>query len=331
MDMADSLFPTNVPTPNHALPFMLGYSWRGGLKLSEFNRYCMASGHSGMEVRTHFSMDGAFWKNTRAYAYASFYDKALARKPQSYELSQREADTVLTASSPYSVAAMTNFAERGLEPMSLQKIDKVVCLVLKQMAPYAGGIIRRKLSFLIQYFGVDRHEIEASMMQNTIETLYRYYPEWRSLDDLMAISNRNLSNHAMNIIKFYTAEKRTPYAKVKGRIKIVKPDFAYSDAGDAASQLGGLQQASRDHEVLEAKISIRQLLRHPGLQETHRKFLSLLMGDQDDAFSAWLGQSNSAWADEHGTEKLVPTIAEYMRLNPTTCMAFLSELRWLLS
>jgi hypothetical protein len=311
---------------------MLGYSWRGGLNLRGFTRLCEDNGYRSIDVRRQYENDGFFWKHKRAYAYSIVCEPGTRKQFKDFGLTKQQAIGVISNTNAYSLAPLNLFAEQEFEPFKPRQIDAIVLRIAQKMEPYIQGMIQRKLAFLIQYWDVDRAELRSSLLQNTIQTLYGYFPEWRSPDDLMAIANSNLHNHAMNIIKHYTSEMRCPYAKIKGRIKIVVPNFSPEvDEDQFASDYAGGEASTRETDIIDAKISIDQIRRDTRLSPKHRQFICLITGVPDDEFSKFLGRPNDEWSADKDIDKQIGPISEFLGVKPASCRAFLSELRYLLS
>lgn len=166
-----------------------------------------------------------------------------------------------------------------------EQLDNLVArsLMSADMRAYIGKLISKKMIFLVNSYGVHRHDLESSLTSAALYAMYKQFPRYESALHAENICKCTIHNTAMNLIKHHTRGKRQALRRsLGGSFESVNVTL------DAVMDV----PCSTDH--LELKDQLESLVAlTPRMSQAVQDFLMISAGKFDSAFSEFLGVNNS--------------------------------------
>jgi hypothetical protein len=257
--------------------------------------------------------------NDKVCLYAKFHDFDPGVKPNSY------IRKLLLH--PAIAARLRQFKS---PPYTLQEVQilerRAICN--KEITEYMSKFIHRKMSFIVDNYGVAKEELMESMQERALHNLRINFPNWKAYGDMLAMAKSAIANSGHNIIKFYAAEKR---AKIDTNNQAVEVslDAMREMAGDAYEYTAFVfsDVFERGMAELETRLSVDSILKATSMRPNVNHFLRLLAGRQDDGFTEYLGKNNADFADEVSFDKLMDKTCAYIGVTAERATKLLHSLR----
>jgi hypothetical protein len=187
------------------------------------------------------------------------------------------------------------------------------------------------------------HDLTGEMLCKAITTFYHTSMDCRSKEHTANFLRRTCKNHGTNMINYFTAKKRSRLNQVAdGEFSLTMVSEnqlnSHSEDGEAFSYetLGGTVDTT-SHIMLD--ISVRKIIDCYTSSLTRAKgnarkikFIKLLMGHYDQAFSDFLHEKGIKYTNDEYIDRIKPSrytdlVAEYLEFNRVTYLKFLNSLR----
>ena len=97
--------------------------------------------------------------------------------------------------------------EKIIQPLSISKQEKIVQQVVTDLRKRLYSFSRRKLTFVVNHDYMEHDDIVSNLSCKVIENVRWYYP-FRTYQHFINSSYQAAYNHGINMIKYYTANKR---------------------------------------------------------------------------------------------------------------------------
>ena len=255
---------------------------------------------------------GYIMKNCKLYAYAAWTARESGTSPRPKDYGIHRADLNLLS--------RLNIRREGCRVLSLSQFDNLVtrCLDDTEINTYIGKFVSKKMAFLIRSYGVTREELEGKLRAEALYALYKHYPHFQSLLHAQNICKTTIHNRGMNIIKFYTADKRQVLRRTAGGFESIQVSMAVLH--------DSMDMSVADHQDhIDMKLSL-QSLQHKMNDRTQR-FLNVAAGGYDEEFSTFLGKDNSAAAESMSYERYMGHVQNFFRVTQHATDRLFSKIR----
>jgi hypothetical protein len=229
-------------------------------------------------------------------------------------------------------------------PLSTVDFDSFAAEVLNSddLRSYIRKFVRRKMGFLVKSYGRSYEELEMDLVGWGQYSLLRAYPRFDDVGHGIAIAKTTVKRSGVNLIKSATAAKQNQLitnADGSCEATTVSLSGVADDSGQFLTDDGtfihrsllvvGINGVSTgaggtDWETLQA---IQQLMRSAELTPHHKEFLSMMLGQHDDEFSAFLGEPNEDVLEKTDYIRYMKKICEFMGVSVNRATSFLGSLR----
>ena len=254
--------------------------------------------------------NGYFLKNCKLYVY-----KILKTKKANYRNYKLEYDDARCLRS--CISALQD-VDTSWPYFTLEKIDEIISiLATKKLDIYMGKFITKKLSFLVQSYGLTYQDIKSDMIYSGINAIYKSYPHFES--DLHAIytAKRAIHNAGMGLISYNTKECRSQlYRDQDGLFQHKMRDI---------STVGDLPFFDNNEKV-ELHESLLAISNRSNIKG--QKFIRIASGQYDKDFSEYLGcADNSTYVDQCKYSTYIRKLREFLDVTPSQANKFFTKIR----
>lgn len=236
-------------------------------------------------------------------------------------------------------------AELSKEIVNPQQIThwhlKFSDVVYKQIMTTVKQITYTKLRFISSSTNIGLSDLHSELMIKALLSYYRLVPTMESDAYIVNFIRRSVSNHAKNVIKTNTSQKRGRMinAGIDGfggsnydLIVVSENQFRpkqLEDGGTSSYENINLE-TSNVASNLEAKLSLKALRRKYKPFKSKYLVLSLILGDEDEGFTQYLRSTgnlrkgtNADFQDRCSSELYLKLIAGYTGTKMTSIRRFL--------
>ena len=255
---------------------------------------------------------GYIMKNCKLYAYAAWSARETGTPPRPKDYGISRADINLLN--------RVNVKKAGCKVLTLHQFDNLVtrCLEDAELKTYIGKFVSKKMMFLIRSYNVTREELEGKLKSEALYALYKHYPQFQSLLHAQNICKTTIHNRGMNIIKFYTADKRQVLRRTATGFESIQVPMAVLH--------DSIDMSAADHQDhVDMKLSL-QSLQHK-MNERTQRFLNVAAGGHDEEFSAFLGKDNSAAAESMSYERYMGQVQSFFGVTQHATDKLFSKIR----
>jgi hypothetical protein len=165
---------------------------------------------------------------------------------------------------------------------------KVMLLAEVKLKPLINNLLWTKLKFLIQCGSVDFESVKCELKAKMIQTFYWLAPYKKAdINHWVMSMIKPVKNFAINLIKFYTTQKRTRMILEDGVYRVL--EVSISMISDENSDNENLISDNRQTQIsVEKQILAEQLIKRYGITQKRSKAFRLLSGVYDIGFTSWL-------------------------------------------
>ena len=228
--------------------------------------------------------------------------KYMAKKlAEQYGLSNRDARLLwmLYSTNQWFAKAVNRFVrERGCRvgDLTVGKIEGLFERIYPSVLKYIKHVTYSKLRFLVKANNVDFQDLHGEIATKIVKEFYSLVPTKMSDAHVTNYLKRVVHNHAVNLIKSGTTQKRgrivSTEADENGNRKfsmlcLSQNQMPLTELGEAAD-VDGEDDSS---EKFELRFSLSEVLDSVKAYSRKHRFLSLLLGAEDKEFSDWLKTS----------------------------------------
>ena len=277
-----------------------------------------------------YKKNGELYKNSKFYLYSRF---TIVATPAKAGITQEEADALrLAAKFDHLVAFITEMRDvRKCHPLTVEKLDSLLGKVLtsKDIKDYAGRYINAKMRFLITSYGQTYGDLFAKLIQSAYFGLIKQYPNFEDADHLYKLAKVSIHNAGVNIILKETSQKRNvleqhadgTYYKTTMDIDTLPTDDSPIATSYLVTGLDG-SYSSRWEETF----SLRELTKSEKLNDNHKQYLQLLLGETTEDFTNFIGPNGHNLFDED-YKAYTAKVCEYLGISKERSKSFLRSLQ----
>lgn len=226
---------------------------------------------------------------------------------------------------------------RLLEQSEIQgTFNRVFPSVLK----YIKHITYTKLRFLVKSTNSDFSDFHSELSTKLVQSFYSMVPITLSDAHLVNYLKRVVHNHAVNMIKSGTTQKRGRLVSSEvdengnrqfSMLCLSQNQMPLTEAGELADVEGADDSAKR----FELCFSITEILNSLKEQSKNYRFLSLLLGSEDLEFSDWLRRKGTCRESEDNVDvqhRYAPTeytnlVSQFLHVSKQHADEFLHSLK----
>lgn len=167
---------------------------------------------------------------------------------------------------------------RKYAALTLEKLDNQIVQITNDTRTWLGKFVSRKLRFVIQSQGMERHDIEGQLRYKGIQGLLNMYPCVETSLHATNVVKRVMHNQGINMIKHYTTQKN-------GRLQ-VDGNGAFQARVISIDNVSKTRAGDDSTEANDLKLDANRLL--SSYSGKRRRFLELLCGNYCPQFTDWL-------------------------------------------
>lgn len=280
--------------------------------------------------KKNYKKQGELYKNSKFYLYSRF---TIPATPTKAGISKEEAEALrLAAQFQPLIDFLSEMRDvRKCHPLTVEKLDGYIGKVLtsKDIKDYTGKYINAKMRFLITSYGQTYGDLFSKLINSAYFGLIKQYPNFENFDHLYKLAKVTIHNAGVNIIMMETSQKRNvleqhadgTYFKNTMDIDVLSNDDTPIATSFLVTGLDGTYQS-----LWEEKFSLRELAKSPKLNDNHKLYLRLLLGEVDEGFVNFMGGPYSNLFDEDYSA-YTAKVCEYLGLSKTRSASFLQSLQ----
>ena len=200
-----------------------------------------------------------------------------------------------------------------------------------------------RLRFISSSTNTDLADLHGDLAIKALQSYYRLVPTTEDDAYIINYLRRAVSNHAKNIIKTYTSQKRGRMVRSGADgfggsnfdlIVVSENQIKANSDGDVVSydQIGDADNSFDGMHNIEARLSIEALRMRYRAMPLRYKVLRLVLGDEDEGFTRFLRArgvlrvgTNSEYQDRCPSEKYNRLIAEYVDVRHSDIQKFIED------
>jgi hypothetical protein len=244
----------------------------------------------------------------------------------------------------------TYYARQGYTPKSLATFDRVTHEVITELTVYCRKFVNKKFLFLTQSGQSGKDDIAQMLKEFGIYAIYKAYPVIKTTLHMTNIAKTAIHNRGINYIKEQTTTSRSRVTRGKdgtfvGMVMSLNqsltgdrvPELDLAGSPLATALVTGLDGRSVNMERFSDVNRCRDLEQTVNLvldklpKQRDKRFVLLLMGTYDEAFSAWLGQPNDDLYFKGGRTVYCTKVKDYLNMGTDHARSLLNDLRTQLS
>jgi hypothetical protein len=273
------------------------------------------SGQECIDFRFSLRTSGQIQRDLKLYAYA----KINASSEATEGLVIPEADKSLVKNILRSkdlkavklVRRCRYYNKLGYKPKSISVFSLVLDKAIRELDTHCKKFVNRKFLFLTQSGQLGKEDIRQGFLEFGVYAIYKAYPVIKTSLHMVNIAKTAIHNRGMNVIKEQTTVSRRRLSKQKdgtfagtlislGQLLVSDhiPDMGFGPTLVANCLVTGLDGRTVDGEQFtdvdrrrDLEQTVNYIFENTGSTKKKR-FMNLLMGVYDEAFSDWLGQPN---------------------------------------
>jgi hypothetical protein len=284
--------------------------------------------------------NGQLMKNCKVWVFNSFFEGS--RLPARFaDISAKDRNTLgICLDDKKMLSHLRSLKTYGAQPLDLQALDDVLyeSIYAKDVTAYFRSLVKTKLGFLVSSQGSTASDFVDELRIGALYTLLRSYPRYEDLGHMKAICKSQGHNHAINIIHSYTtASRQRLQQNTDGTYSSVMVPIAEFGADQYVSEEGSGDLVTSSYLVTgldgksqsawERSFALSELSNSHKLSERQRLFLSLLLGQPNAEFSAFLGEDNSSALETRQYRAYLRRTCQFLKVPLPKARAFLESLQ----
>ena len=275
-------------------------------------------------------------------------NETLARKiAREFEIDPTDARRIHKLLTRRSFRGVLSKTKVNHVPMSLREVE---LLWEHEVHPHvvkkARIVAHKRLRFLAKSQNVELSSFVDDLIGGAIRAYYKCLPTTKGISYILNYVKRSVENYALNIIESDTTEKRgrlictgLDASGVRQFSMLVTSSSQMRQSvdgdGNSIDVMDLIGDGGRHVEQTEAAVLVRQLMRTVKEGSKGSTYLSLLLGEPDQRFTAWLRAKRAIPKDQDNTdlEYLVShdahhrLIAEFLSVEPERARRFMQKMR----
>lgn len=322
---------------------------------SIFRKHLNWTGAQCLAFRKISNGSGYLQKNLKFWVYAALVYRA---RPKSSEVVSRESFEVHRVDAKWLKVLIESGAAAGktllryvkeqrqeFQPRSIKDFDKDLVSIYPDLLLVCRKFVTLKFRFLTKSGQLEADAIVSSMTESSLRAIYRAYPSVESALHMKNIGIRTIHNTGINIIAEQTTKSRQRMIKnadgtFSGLVLSLSQGLRPNDntlvgqpvSGVCTPLIVGLAGVSVEGEHV-SDVNRHYDLRHTldqvqeRMDAKARRFVDLLIGEYDQAFSEHLGQDNDDVAERLGRLDYANLVRAYLDVSVESARTIIKTLR----
>lgn len=280
--------------------------------------------------KKNYKRQGELYKNSKFYLYSRF---TIPATPTKAGITSDEAEALrLAAKFPPLEEFLTEMRDvRKCHPLTVERLDAYIGKVLtsQNIKDYTGKYINAKMRFLITSYGQTYGDLFSKLITSAYFGLIKQYPNFENFDHLYKLAKVTIHNSGVNIILKETSQKRNvleqhsdgTYFKNTLDIDVLPNEDTPIATSFLVTGIDGAYQS-----LWEEKFSLRELSTSSKLNDNHKRYLKLLLGEPEEEFLNFIGGSNVNLFEENYSA-YTTKVCEYLGISKARSSSFLTSLQ----
>ena len=245
------------------------------------------------------SSNGTLLVNCKLFIYAHLNGRK--DKIVGLELSDEDkrACRLACANNDLQSISMSLYQKDKYAALSNSEFDRVISslFLCADLKSYMRSFIYNKLRFLCNSYGFSSSDLESDLTGYALIALYKAYPRYGTLGQMLAIAKSAMHNRGINIIAENTAQRNNRMTGGPGSAELNTFSLDFDDnAHDTllASDTSGSLVVGEQHSAeWQDSSAIKIISEAKEFDAAEKEFLCVMMGKPSKAFSIHIGVDNS--------------------------------------
>ena len=293
--------------------------------------------------RRHLRTNGLLLRDGKLYLYAKAGKKVL--KPGTLDLDDIDKAVLDTA---YRYRLLSSHLKLLLsnednKVMTAGQLDRFLSKVLSSddLVTYTRKFINKKMNFIMKSYNMELEDLENTLKAYALYGLQRSYPRFEHVGHGIAIAKTVVKRSGINLIQELTTQKQNALLHDRATDSYSKTTVSLDGIADGTGQfltadgtfvhrsllVVGLGGANNDSLSWDTLHSLKQLCNNSRLKAKQRQFLNLMLGNYNEGFSTWLGQSNNELLEEVPYNSYMNKVCNFLLIPTDAACRFLSGLK----
>jgi hypothetical protein len=227
-----------------------------------------------------------------------------------------------------------------------KEIDTLFTRIYPSILKYIKFISYKKLRFIVKSDNITFEDMHSDLSTKVLQSFYSLIPAQATELHIINYLKRAVHNHAINIIKSHTSQKRGRLVNVGSdknnenqfSLLCVSQNQVHTGVDEDGNPVDILNVANDAHTKFELEFSVSEVLNSVKHRKKKYRFISLLMGKEDAEFTDWLKQEELCKPSEDNVDvqarcsanEFNGYVAEFLKVTPGKVETFLGSLRELM-
>lgn len=255
------------------------------------------------------SRNGTLLVNCKLFVYAHLNGRKEKLEGITLSDEDKRACKLACANNELQSISMSLYQKDKYAALSNQDFDRVISslFLCADLKSYMKSFIYTKLRFLCNSYGFSSSDLESDLTSYALIALYKAYPRYGTLGQMLAIAKSAMHNRGINIIAENTAQRNNRMTGGPGSAELNTFSLDFDDnAHDtllASDSSGSLVVGEATTTEWEESSAIKIISASKAFDASEREFICVMMGKPSKAFSQYLGVDNSTIIETMSTDK----------------------------
>lgn len=324
-----------VLTLHYLIDMYKANDWQHTIKL-HLNKRCSAK-----KARLKLLSRGYFF-NLKMFLCESQKTNDLFALKEKYSISDRDFRKLKLDLEDEKFQRILRKRLKGIKDLEWQP---VFGLIYNDVLKYIKYLAYNKLRFIAQANNCNVADLYPELIEVAVKAFHRLWPTNQSTAYITNYVKRSVHNRTINFIKFSTTQKRGRIINV-GKTRNGENQFSLLEIGESrfgqksidgeSISLEDLQSDSDRNSIqfqFELTLSVQAILKRYKTMPKKYKFLSILLGNDDEGFTTWLRwrnlishkETNVDFQESVSPRDFTQHLCKYMHIKVKSCEQFLAR------
>lgn len=295
-----------------------------------------------LPFRTGLSQNVYFLRNFRAFVVAVSEGKKanIDKLAAYYEIA--EEDQKFAKRCYHTIRDIALSDAIAINVMDVKALDANLATIIPELQRHCMNKVKKKLFFVASSCNYEFQDLVNELLCKAIVGFYELSISGKESLHVMNSLRTACSNQALNMIKYFNAQKRSRLVKNGNSftLTIVSENQASTSTDDSLNYENLLITDTTNSMILG--ISVNQILtkikerialgKNVRMNRKKLKFMTLLMGSHDEGFTDYLNSigirfANDDYQDRVQPKRYIELISRYLEITKEVSRNFLSTLR----
>lgn len=255
------------------------------------------------------SRNGTLLVNCKLFVYAHLNGRKEKLDQISITDEDKKACKIACANAELQSICMSLYQKDKYAALSNGDLDRVLSslFLCADLKSYLKSFIYNKLRFLCNSYGFSASDLESDLTSYALIALYKAYPRYGTLGQMLAIAKSAMHNRGINIIAENTAQRNNRMTGGPGSAELNTFSLDFDkDAHDtllASDSSGSLVVGEASTVEWEESSAIKIIASSRQFDASEKEFICVMMGKPSKVFSQYLGVDNSVVIESMSADK----------------------------